>query len=168
MQVAGDLEVEARRPVFAGGGSPLRRRRSAERRLRATATGALASPRRCRGRRSLGRLRGRRSPQGLKTRDLWLTPAAATTPKMTAAWWNRWIRGARAKAVHRQGFRRGAADVQGGVSHRANRSLTVAWWRMVVFVLDAGVVADLVSWFHPPTYCSSFVLILCTLYVDCG
>ena len=162
MQVAGDLEVEARRPVFAGGGSPLRRRRFTERRLRATATGALASPRRCRGRRSLGRLRGRRSPQGLKTRDLWLTPAAAT-PKMTAAWWNRWIRGARAKAIHRQGFRRGAADVQGGVSHRANRSLTVARWRMVVFVLDAGVVADLVSWFDPSTFCSSFAFfcVLC-------
>jgi hypothetical protein len=57
------LEVEARRSVFAGGGSPLRRWRSAELRLRSTATCVLASPRRCRGRLPQGWLRGRRSIQ---------------------------------------------------------------------------------------------------------
>ena len=62
-QAVGVLEVEARRLLFAGGGSPLRRRRSAELRLRSTATFVLASPRRCRGRLPHGRLRGRRSFQ---------------------------------------------------------------------------------------------------------
>ena len=163
-QVAGGLEVEARRLVFAGGGSPLRRRRSVERRLRSTATGALASPRRCRGRRSLGRLRGRRSLQVFKIRVLRLLPAA--TPKTAAARWNRWDRGALAKVVHRLRFRRGAADVQGGVSHRANVFLTVARWRLVVFVVDAGDAGDLGAC-SSSSYCSFLVPFLGTVYVDC-
>jgi hypothetical protein len=62
-QAAGVLEVEARRLVFAGGGSPLRRWTSVKFCRRSTATVVLASPRRCRGRLPLARLRGRRIRQ---------------------------------------------------------------------------------------------------------
>ena len=63
MQVVGVLEAEARRPLFAGGGSPLRRWGSADLRRRSTAVAVLASPRRCRGRLPQAWLRGRRSQQ---------------------------------------------------------------------------------------------------------
>ena len=78
LQVVGALEVEAWRLKFAGGGSPLRRRRSAERRLRSTANDALASPRRCCGRLPHGRLRGRRSLQiEIKKKEMWRIGSSA-------------------------------------------------------------------------------------------
>ena len=78
VQVAGVLEVEARRLEFAGGGSPLRRRRSAERRPRSTAIVDLASPRWCCGRFPRARLRGRRS-QRLKIYSKKLVRSGSTT-----------------------------------------------------------------------------------------
>ena len=62
-QAVGVLEIEARRLVFVGGGFPLRCWRSADLRLRSTATFVLASLRRCRGRFPYVWLRGRRSLQ---------------------------------------------------------------------------------------------------------
>ena len=87
-QAAGVLEVEARRPVFAGGGSPLRRRRSVELRCRFTAFVALASLRRSRGRLPLARRRGRRCQQQLIYRKILLRFGATTTwcRSSTGAW----------------------------------------------------------------------------------
>ena len=78
-QAAGVLEAEARRPLFAGGGFPLRRWCSVELRRRSTAIVVLASPRRCRGRLPRAWLRGRRSQRLKNYRKILVRSGTTTT-----------------------------------------------------------------------------------------
>ena len=91
--------------------------------------------------------------------------SSASTPMMAAARWKRWSGRAFAVPVHRQRFRRCAADGSCGGLQQGRSSRGVVRRRMVVFVVDAGGVAVVCLGSDSPTYLLFFVFVLCTVYV---
>ena len=87
----------------------------------------------------------------------------AADPKAAEAVRRCWSGGAPAVVVHRQKFRRGAADGLCGVFQRRGCPWAVARWRLAVFVFVAGEVAGFGASSDSPTCCSFFsVCVLCT------
>ena len=89
----------------------------------------------------------------------------ATETKMAAARWSSWRGRALAVLVHRQKFRRGAADGLCGFSQGRRCSQAVVRGWPAVFVLDAGGAADVGSGSVPLRIVLCFLFVLCTVYV---